>query len=469
MTAPRYNKWIGVRSGLALAMAFTALTAAARAEEKPYPPPAPPADPSALGAGVQRTMTLLATSTPRQRNKVRVLFYGQSITEQSWSRAVADDLRRRFPDADLDIQNRAIGGFASQRLVRPAEHDLYPFYPDLLIFHVYGSNQEYEEIIRNVRTRTTAEVLMQSDHVTKWPPDAIDQEKDKGAWWDNLMNTQLLPGIARKYGCTLLDVRNPWLQYLKANHLQPSDLLKDGVHLNDHGNYLMAELVKRYLVHRPDLHAGDWKELVRDYEVGRDVTWQDGKLTLEVEGNRVDALGGAAGEPSRPLRVTIDGKSPSTFPGCYAITRPKPGPWSPLTVVRIDSEKPPVVEDWTLTIKSVTDDSAKWTFDVTGTKTGPDGSGAGDAPFVSNSGRVKIDPRDWFRNGKVPQGYTIKWTVQPLFNDEVTPGDRQVTLAQGLPNTKHTLVLAGGPDSPVRAIRVYRPPIRQEKARAAGE
>ena len=130
-------------------------------------------------------MTLLATSTPDHHNAVRILFYGQSITEQDWSRQVADDLRRRFPNADLQIENRAIGGFADQLLRRPAEHDLYPFYPDLLIFHVYGGNQEYEEIIRNVRTRTAAEVLMQLDHVdslaagharrrprTKWPKTA---------------------------------------------------------------------------------------------------------------------------------------------------------------------------------------------------------------------------------------------------------------------------------------------------------
>jgi hypothetical protein len=44
-------------------------------------------------------MTLLATSTPAKRNRVRILFYGQSITQQDWSKRVADDLRRRFPHA----------------------------------------------------------------------------------------------------------------------------------------------------------------------------------------------------------------------------------------------------------------------------------------------------------------------------------------------------------------------------------
>ncbi len=122
-----------------------------------------------LGDRIQRTMRLLATSTPQHRHRVKILFYGQSITEQEWSREVARDLRARFPHADLVIENRAIGGFSSQVLVNTAEHDLYAFYPDLLIFQVYGANQQYEEIIANVRRRTTAEVLMQKDHLTAWP------------------------------------------------------------------------------------------------------------------------------------------------------------------------------------------------------------------------------------------------------------------------------------------------------------
>ena len=113
------------------------------------PPPAPNnlGDPAKLGLGIQRTMTLLNTSTPQHRNTVRVLFYGQSITEQAWWKMVADDLRRRFPNANLVIENRALGGFSSQRLVKTAETDLYSFYPDLMIFHVYGAHTNYEDII----------------------------------------------------------------------------------------------------------------------------------------------------------------------------------------------------------------------------------------------------------------------------------------------------------------------------------
>src|SRR4051794_18354628 len=73
---------------------------------------------ASYGANVQRAMTLMATSPAEKRNPVRVLFYGQSITAQSWTAAVARDLRARFPFADLQIENRAIGGYTSNVLVR---------------------------------------------------------------------------------------------------------------------------------------------------------------------------------------------------------------------------------------------------------------------------------------------------------------------------------------------------------------
>lgn len=461
---------------IVLIIGLLVLPATAWPEEmKPaYPAPAPPQDSSGLGTGVQRTMTLLATSTPGHRNRVRILFYGQSITEQDWWKRVADDLRRRFPNADLDIANRAIGGFAAQRLIWPAEHDLYPFYPDLLIFHVYGSNKEYEEIICTTRRRTTAEILMQNDHLTRWPPAVIDRAKDKGAWWDDLMNRQFLPTTGRKYGCGLADVRGGWLSYLKTNHLEPKALLSDGVHLNDHGNYLMAELIKRHLVYRPDLPDSGWKDLVRTYEVGKDLKWQDGKLTLAFEGNRVDvlaaALPGESGAWHAPkAQVRIDGKKPSQHPNLYRIPRPTPGPWSPLALVRVDHDQPLQAEDWILKVTKVNSDGTAWEYDVTGSRTGPDGHGSGSARFVSKSGRVRIEPEAWFRAGKVPPGYEIRWQVLPTFVDayeapqvKVEAREYSTTLAMGLSNSRHLLeIVAGdGKTVPIRAVRVYRPGLK---------
>jgi hypothetical protein len=466
---------------LALALAVRAPVAAAGAAF----PPVARADASKLGVGIQRTMAKLAASTPEHRNTVRVLFYGQSITEQTWSNAVADDLRKRFPHANLVIENRAIGGFASQLLVRPAEHDLYPFYPDLLIFHVYGANNTYEEIIKNVRSRTTAEVLMQTDHVSAagWTDNMPDRNgPQKDLWWDWLMNHGLLPEIAKKYGCALVDVRGSWVNYLKSNHLKPQQLLKDGVHLNDHGNFVMAEIVKQYLVHRPELaDAPETKaaaEMIQTIDVGKAARWKDGKLELTFEGNRVDVI--AAPDGAGKAEVRVDGKRPSEIDGCHAITRPAPGPWSPLFLTRVDRGDAPLTdeEEWTLTVKSFDlngapaglafePDAAAWTFDLTGSRTGPDGSGRDDQPFVSNSKKVRIAPTSWMRNGQVKPPYPIKWRTTLTGTDtvEAKPAkdatiENEIVLAQGLSNGKHTLTLTG--EAPIKAIRVYRPPVKAD-------
>ena len=435
---------------------------------KKYPEPAPAADSEKLGVGVQRAMTLMATSTPEHHNKVRVLFYGQSITEQEWSKYVADDLRRRFPNANLEIENRAIGGFASQLLIRPAEHDLYPFYPDLVIFHVYGGEKDYEKIIQSIRSRTTADVLMQTDHATSWPPETVDRTKDKGMWWDDFMNHVFLPETAKKYGCGLVDIRTDWLAYLRANTLEPKALLKDGVHLNEYGNFLMARLIERYLVYRPELAKTSWQENVKDIALGDGMKWENGALSMKFDGNRIDAI---LAEGTQSAEVLIDGKKPSQFPECYAITRPQPGPWSPLFIARVDHTLPLVLEEWTYTVTKAAAPGANWTFDVSGSVTGPDGSGSSDQIFASTSGRVKILPEVYFRNSvksvEIPKGYRETWKVVPHFADTVIASnsadatrEQLTTLAQGLSNGEHTLELKGSAGCPIKALRVYQPPVK---------
>jgi hypothetical protein len=443
-------------------------------------PPAPQVkDPSVMGLGIQRTMTLLASSTAQHRNHVRVLFYGQSITEQEWSKQVAVDLRARFPNADLEIENRAIGGFASQLLIRPAEHDVYPFYPDLVIFHVFGANQQYEQIIKNIRSRTASEVLMQTDRVpAKWPQTQPDREADKGMWWDYLMNHQFLPDIASKYGCGLVDIRGGWMQYLRDNHYEPRQLLvKDGAHLNAQGNFLMAQLTEQYLVHRTDLPDAAWKDLSHDSPVAAS-DWHDGKLDLHVLGNRIDLLPilptHKAKAHSGSGRILIDGKKPSEFPDAYRITRPSPGPWSPLFLSRVDHDAALVLEEWTLKLKNVSSDGNSWEFDVAGSVTGPDGSGRSDQPFASKSGRVKIDPAAWFRgfHPPLPNGYSIRWKVLPMFEDvyrvpsiEDPALENATTVIQGIPNAQHTLeIIADDVALPpaIAAVRVYRPPVKAD-------
>ena len=434
---------------------------------------------------LRRALTLLVTSTPERRHTVRVLFYGQSITEQAWWKTVADYLRTTYPNADLVIENRAIGGHASQLLVKTAEADLYPFQPDLLIFHVYGSHIEYENIIRRVRERTCADILLQTDHLTR--DDQFAEETDPAKLtpkqWDAWMNHSFLPATAAKYGACQADIHEQWKRYLQTNRLKPAALLKDGVHLNAHGEWLMAELLKPYLAPLPAKAGYDPYNDGRVHPVMAPWIGSIGVLTETVEftGTRVDVVpakgaksraGAGAGALSEAVWVRIDGQKPSKLPALYGFTRVSAFPLSNWPVLlKVGSQAPLVVEDWTLRLADISADGKSARFTLHGSVTGDDGEGVSTNRFVSKSGRIVLEPEDWnlaycyavFKR-TLPAGHEVKWQAVLHGQDSVIPVtgpagvEKAVTVAQGLPPGKHVLEISGAADGAREAaVRSYEP------------
>jgi hypothetical protein len=276
-----------------------------------------------------------------------------------------------------------------------------------------------------------------------------------------------------------VDIRTPWREYLAKTGFEPRKFLTDEVHLNADGCWLMAHLTEEYLIYRPDLPDTDWKNLTHDYVVPKDVKWRGGKLALSFTGNRVDAYSawtGAGGAPS--AKVLVDGKAPSEFPSVYYHTRPTGTPnvrgWP--AIKRITRQKPLVLETWTATCHDFSDDAKAFKFEVSGSVTGPDGSGVSTEKFASKSGRVIIDPQDWTFDydrsvGKkpMPQSVTVTWQSKGIFTDSYSPlkvedptYEYPTTLAQGLPNAAHTLELVSDTGRPldIAFIRTYQPPFK---------
>ncbi|CAN5481940.1 hypothetical protein BH09VER1_BH09VER1_53820 [soil metagenome] len=428
------------------------------------PPPRPAADETMFGAKIVRTMTALATSTPAQRNTVRLLFYGQSITAQMWSSAITTRLKGEFPNARLVVENRAIGGFEAERLMRTAQEDLYPFYPDLVIFQVYGGgNGEMERILLDIRRQTTAEILISTHHVSHKGNAAIQIEFDK--------QSQMIRELAVKYDCELVDVRDEWKQYLAENHLDTQDLIGDVVHLNEKGNKLMEDLVWRHLRYDKNL-ANPHGDQVKTIPL---TPAADGSYKLDFVGNRLDVVAAPADMPRGAAKILIDGKPPSANPKAYAITRPSPafGRWYP-ALYTVGWQNLPLVEDWTLKITEVSPDAKQFKFTVNGSKTGPDGGGNSEEKFVSTSGRVVIDPADFClalaqaqSKKPCPPDFEIKWSVVPLFKDRYRAPESKdlanparTTLVQLIENGPHTLQIIPEGDGavPIKAIQVFQPP-----------
>ncbi len=471
----------------------------AQAPQEPHliPPPRDEPEQELFGAHIQRAMTLLATSNSDRRWPVRILIYGQSILGNSGlTKLMSDYLHRQFPYADIQLENRAIGGFDGPRLVSTAVHDLYPFYPDLLIFHVYGGQQsgEVERIISNVRRYTTADILLVDDHQTS----NAEVQKSSIDFWRQL---------AQKYDCELVDLSVTWSAYLREHALQPVQLLREGPHPNIDGYTLMTYLIGRHLRYSP-IFPNNWQEMVHTYEARRPLDeevedeiriegdgWSlgkegsegiygessHGKLHLDFDGNRVDLIAAHVDGGSKlgSARILLDGKPPSENPDVYSITRPNTGPgtWFP-AVMRISHTKPLIVEDWTLRITRINHDASDFAFEVIGSKTGLDGSGTNKEVFVSKSGRVKIEPRDWMlaqimktfkQTSAPPVGFEVHWSVVPMFKDAYQAPDTpdaakiyQTTLFQLISNKHHSIDIIPNGDGvvPIEALQVYRPPLR---------
>lgn len=429
------------------------------------PPPAPQ---------IQRTMRLLATSTPERRNRVRILVYGQSVSAQAWWLRVKENLEQRFPYADLHMENRSIGGFSSQWLVHTAEHDLYPFYADLVIFRVLGDHHRYEDIIARTRSRTTAEMLIWNGSARR--PTQKTPAPDKQDW-NQFFNYEWVPRMCAKYHCAFVDTGTEWDQYMMHYGLPYLDFVvseTDG-HLNANGNWVHSELIKRRLAAQPGLSEPKHEGMVRDIAVGKEGLWKDGKLVVEFEGNRVDLVTDTSfASSSGTAAVRVDGRRPSEIPELYVHSRcgGAIGTGWPCAI-EIGHEAPLMAEDWTMRFSHVSDDSSLFRFELQGSQTGPDGGGDSQTRFVSNSGRVVIEPEQWIvgrdynlRNVPMPEGYKANWRVATFFSDTFAPPENVdparehvVTVAQGLTNTRHTLELTiDGDAAALKTIRIYRPP-----------
>ncbi|HAH24314.1 MAG TPA: hypothetical protein DCL77_11270 [Prolixibacteraceae bacterium] len=426
-------------------------------------------DTTNYGQYTSRTMHLLQSSTPEKPNTVKILIYGQSISVQDWWLEVKKSIQSRYPHANLIMENKAIGGFASQMLCKTVEMDVSTFYPDMVLLHIYGSNQLYDSVLYTIRSRTAAEVAIQTDHFT-----------GENAWSDT-MSYYFLPKMAEKYKCDLINIRDPWKKYLTDHQLQAKDLLKDEVHLNKYGEFLMAELIKPLFEYKSK-YASDPFDLCTTMVEGKDFKIHKNQLVLPFSGNRVDVV-----FENKLIhvnaKVLLDGRRPSEFQGTYFMTRPyaangKGWPWSLPAMIHIQHQTPWIAEEWTCKFTEATVPYEDFSFEISGSVTGKDGSGKASEDFVSTSKRVIISKGDaekggdWHLNRSykvmktiVNAGDEVKWKTYSISVDSIQntgapeTENTGIVLFQGIPNTLHKLEIIAQDrlKLPIHEIKVYRP------------
>ena len=439
-----------------------------------------------VGSTVSRTMDLLATSTAEHRHRVKILYYGQSITRDAdsspkWFEKVTSTLKQKYPHAQIETEMLAVGGFGATEMLGPSMMDFPAHYPDLVIWHNYGGYTDSEQLLQYWRKATTAEIAIQN-----WHPKGTDKQLSPTNG-EERMSYVYLPDIGKRLGAELVDIRTPWRQRWLAMNTPVSDLVKpDNTHLAQGGSEWMAEFTLASLKH-DDKVIVDPLKLVRSYRVGSDIKWDGRKLSLQFDGNRVELL--AAPSPATreaAADVTVDGMAPSKFSSAYVHGRPNGAvdadwPWRTAAPSSVEAKSGLVVEEWTLTITQIAySEPVTCTYNVTGSVTGPDGTGQCQSTFTSNSGRVVIPAKAWghlltAKNANykvtVTPNTKFKWKVVPLHEDKYPPAllmpnnagaEHWTTVVSNIPNGRHTLELrAMGTETPqISAIRVFRPPLR---------
>jgi hypothetical protein len=439
---------------------------------------------------IARTLNIIRSSSPNNRKVLKVLFYGQSITKSGWHEAVVEHWHALYPNTVFVVQNRALGGFPSQALVRTTEQDIAAFYPDLIIFHVYGDHRAYEKIIRLFRSRTAADIIVQTDHgevlpdprcaeglhlALSRPPGCAGFLWYRQRMWNDEMSYHKIPALARKYALAVEPQRDWWRQYLIRTGTNPRDLLSDDPHPNARGKELIAAFFNRY-----------FDGLVSQYqgETARDVTVLQPTESERAAGNEVVGFDGTRLElvTGKPLAVwpavTVDGQPPSNLDGCYQVSRASSIgtvlDWPALR--RISLLHDHAAEVWTATLTDFSPDQKDFNFTVQGATSGPEGKGRSGQRFVSSSGSLQIEPGDWMverawdhTHVALHGPFQVTWSVDYVCgaNPEVIDRGNGVmeyryVLAAGLTDTLHSVTIKG----PVEDFRnidhltAYTPRIR---------
>ncbi len=411
------------------------------------------------GKYISRTLAKLEKSTYNSPEEINIIVYGQSFSKQIWWTVLKDSLSARYPSAKLNMVNKSIRDFSSQKLWKTLDFDITPFYPDLVIFNASGSHSAYEKILKTIRSRTSAEMLVWNTPYTK-----------ENSWSDTI-SYHIIPGLCEKYKLEFVNVRALCEEYPESTNPDPSLLLKkEGAQLNEKANYLLSGIMLKHFKFNPSFREDPYTltdTLNLQFREGVN------RMDLEFRGTAVEVIINDSIPVNQKFRVLVDGLPPAKFQGSYFNTRPnedleKDWPWETGAVYHLENHAKLENEDWTVEITHC-DDSLKWfSFVLHSSVSGFEGTGTSRMTFVSNSGKVVIEPDDWFireameHSGLIVKpGFRISWKSYTRANDFIYPdmSGQKVWMIQGLHNKNHLLQIISFGDYPlpIKKLIIHRP------------
>jgi lysophospholipase L1-like esterase len=181
----------------------------------------------------------------RDQHPITIAFFGGSITwgatatdplRTSWRALVMEHLRTVFPHTPITFIDAAIGGQPSRLGAFRVDRDVIAYQPDLVFLEftindgrMAEADQTYEGIIRKIRSRLPQTAIVPVI-VGAGRTEYVSPSREKHM------------AVAKYYGLPVIDLVVPIRQKMQAG-LKLPDILTDGVHPNDAGYALYAQIV----------------------------------------------------------------------------------------------------------------------------------------------------------------------------------------------------------------------------------
>lgn len=211
--------------------------------------------------------TLFTTMAMQNLKPIRIIFFGDSITELGiHPGGYIDRMRKALresqsPETSYQLISSGIGGNKVYDLYLRLEDDVLSQKPDMVFIYV-GVNDVWHK--KSHGTGTDADkfgrfyeallkkLAAQNINVVLCTPAVIGEKADGMNELDGDLNqySKIIRDLANKYDYSLCDLRQVFFEYLAKNNQANKAagvLTTDGVHLNDTGNQLVAEAMLKFI------------------------------------------------------------------------------------------------------------------------------------------------------------------------------------------------------------------------------
>jgi lysophospholipase L1-like esterase len=205
-------------------------------------------------------LTLAGLVSMTTQKKTRVIFFGDSITEQATKDSgfiiqIGNMLKYKGVDAQYDLIGAGVSGNKVYDLYLRMDSDVVMKDPNVVFIYIgvndvwhkatSGTGTDavkferfYTAIIRKLQQRNIRVILC--------TPATIGEKKEYTNQQDGDMNyySEIIRNLAKRFNCQLIDLRSIFHEYDAQNNPDNKDrgiLTRDGVHLNGKGNTLVAQ------------------------------------------------------------------------------------------------------------------------------------------------------------------------------------------------------------------------------------